>query len=91
MISIKLFEASNDRIFCMKLAARLDERFTRNPELKEVIRSVSKGLKTEPRLSSDNSKTVSGSLNNADARLDKTRLDKKTKEKKKFLKKKKTT
>lgn len=62
MISLGLFENTDDRITCFKLAATLDERWTRSEELKKVIK-----------MSSDSLQTVYKPLP-----LDKNRIDKKT-------------
>lgn len=64
MISLNLFEVSDGAIRCMKMAKRLDERFTRSPELKAAIRaakglvSSEDSLKTLPDLSEDSLKSV---------------------------------
>ena len=46
MIGLGLFEENGSTITCMKLAKRLDERWTRSPDLKAVIRQSADGLKT---------------------------------------------
>lgn len=64
MVSLDLFEVSDGAIRCMKMAKRLDERFTKSPELKAVIRAAKgqkrseDGLKTLPDKSEDGLKTV---------------------------------
>jgi len=51
MVKLNLFEQKQGVITCFKLAKRLDERWTRNAELKQVIKNVC-------RQSSDNLQTV---------------------------------
>lgn len=70
MISLDLFQVSEGAIRCMKMAKRLDERYTRSPELKAAIRQA-KGviasedsLKRVCKLSEDSLATVDATLDN---------------------------
>ena len=67
-IELQLFEQSEGKITCLKLAKSLDERWTRNADLKAAIKNTSNCLQTDFRPSSDSLQTVA------------TRLDKNRKE-----------
>ena len=64
MISLDLFEVHEGRIRCLKMAKRLDERFTRSAALKGVIKggkhclSSEDSLKTNQQMSEDSLKAV---------------------------------
>lgn len=64
VITLGLFEVSENRITCMKLAKHFDERFAKTPEMKLVIASAKKGdltaesLKELTKKSEDGLKTV---------------------------------
>lgn len=53
MVELGLFEESSGRVSCLKLAQRLDERWTRNADLKGVIKAT-----RAPDLSADRLQTV---------------------------------
>ena len=74
MVSLGLFECLNDsRISCLKLAKRLDDTQSKNPEIKKIIAGFSDKLGETP----NNSEL----LRTEEIRLDKIRLDKKNKDK----------
>jgi hypothetical protein len=78
-IKLELFGISEaGRITCLKMAKFLDERFTRNPILKQMIKSE-KMEDIKLRLSEDTSQT-NGDMSR-EIRLDQTRSDKNRKEK----------
>lgn len=75
MVKLKLFENNAGQITCFKLAKRLDDTNSKNPEIRSILKM----------LESNNSETLGETPNNSDQiRLDEIRLDKtKTEEKKK--------
>lgn len=48
LVSLGLFENTEGRITCLKMASRLDTRFTRSPELQEVIKRAKTGNVLRP-------------------------------------------
>lgn len=66
IVEQKLFEESNDRIFCFKLAKRLDSSLIKNPELNNIKKKLKNEKKREVTRKSLPDKN----------RLDKTRKDK---------------
>ena len=72
MVELNLFESADNRIFCRKMAHRLDDTNSRNPEIQKLLK---KKNAHSIRKSSENPEESSD-------RLDKTRLEKsKTEEK----------
>lgn len=71
-VDIGLFEGESNVITCLKLARRLDDTQSKNPEIKTIL----------ARLNQSNSESLGETPNNsAQNRLDKNRLDKNRKEK----------
>lgn len=48
LVSLGLFENTDGRITCLKMASRLDTRFTRSPELQQVIKQAKTGNVLRP-------------------------------------------
>ena len=42
MVGLELFNMSNDKIVCLKLASRLDNTLTQNPQIKETLSNFNK-------------------------------------------------
>lgn len=72
MVSVNLFQQSNDTIMCLKLAKFLDKKNTRNPEIHAIIDSLS--VADSHGQTADSPEMSPPDKN----RLDKTRLDKST-------------
>ena len=72
MVNLGLFECSDNRITCMKMATRLDDTNSRNPQIQAIIRELEcrSSAKT-----SDIPEDSSEDPENSSARLDKIRLD----------------
>ena len=73
MVELGLFENDGGRITCLKMALRLDDTTSRNPQMKALIKKV-KAL--ELRNSPECLRKTPKSHGESSARLDKTRLDK---------------
>jgi len=76
MVSLELFENNNGMITCYKLASRLDQSMTSNPQMRKMISKIKEnhdGVMTESRGNHDGVMTKSCKI-----RLDKNRLDKRS-------------
>ena len=83
MVSLGLFESDvNGIVTCLKLAARLDDTTSRNPEIRKLTAQIA-GTKVAN--SPDKLRDISNNSEDSSDRLDKTRLDKKRKDKKKTI------
>lgn len=69
MINLELFESSGNTITCLKIAKRLDQSMTSNPQMRKLIEKVKRNH--------DGVMTESEKVMQDKTRLDKTRLEKK--------------
>jgi len=77
MVSLELFEENNGRITCLKLAKRLDDTNSKNPEIRGIISRLSGNNQSH-------SESVGETPSNSDqTRLEENRLDKNIREKNK--------
>ena len=67
MVDLKLFEENNGRITCLKIAHRLDDTTSRNPEIRKLLNL------SQIKTASENPEETSDRLDKT--RLDETRLD----------------
>ena len=67
LIDLNLFQENENRIFCLKLARRLDTSITRNPKIKELIK--------KSRVNNDLLDDCTGQSGIVPARIDKNRLE----------------
>lgn len=70
IIDLELFQENNDRVFCFKLAKRLDLSITRNIEVKKIVKQMKENLVPYSQMTVPN-------------RLEENRVDKNRKEKNK--------
>lgn len=77
MVELNLFESNDNRISCLKMAHRLDDTNSRNPQIHALIKSLNSNetlIETPETL-----REIPKQLRKSPTRLDKTRLDKKQK------------
>lgn len=75
-VEINLFEHTGDKITCLKLAKRLDDTNSKNPQIRQIIDNLSLSNSDKLRVTPSNS----DKLRKSPPRLDKNRLDKDTAE-----------
>ncbi len=78
MVDLGLFEDSAGVITCLKLAKRLDQSMTSNPEMRKII-----SLHKNQQLSKNNHDPIMTESGNSHARIDKIRLEENRTDKKK--------
>ena len=73
MVELGLFEVSGNRISCLKMANRIDDTNSRNPEIQRLQKQIKSAGNHEE--SSDNYEDTTKTLRTDKTRLDKTRLE----------------
>lgn len=75
MVHLNLFENTDGRITCLKLARRLDETTSKNPEIKRVLVGLSSDDNNEPTPLNSGDTPDELPMNSEQIRLDKIRIE----------------
>lgn len=79
MVNLGLFENSSGTVTCMKLAKRLDQSMTSNPEMRKIIKQLHGNNEVEPKKSHDPNMTGSEQIRSDQIRTEQNREEKRTK------------